>query len=266
MLSNVEHQWYTAYGNVYDMMALRGYTPRAGSERVPSLQAFDVMYQAWNGPGNVKARWFYFDHPTEPSTHVSFILSKIGAQQHVAIDPKTTIIQYMIGYQDELRRKAGANHTRRDVTLNCIIVIAEITGPARNLLEPFAPKMLTRQDLANDFTPTLEVFLYTELLINPLKYCMQPETRLITDEGEKEDLRRFLVRDAIDKKAGLEFLLPLIRFGRPLTVWYGAKIGDVFFFNRELGGSQGYYRIVVPEPPTKEKVGKKKKTEADQDE
>ena len=265
MISNTALLWLTSHENLYEMMALRGYTPKIGSERVDN-QTFFEQYDSWVTARKPELEWLQFDCPDEPDTRVAFITSKISAEQ---LKPGS-IIAYIEGEVLNLKVIAKANNlpqTRKNLSLNFVIVISEISAPAASELRSLAPKPDVRAVLNENFSPSLEVFNFNDLQINPVKFCLQPsEIILIKDETQKEELRKHLVQSITDKEKLLEELLPIERFGRPIALWYGAKVGDVFYFRREIGGLRPYYRIVMPEPPSKDTTRKKKKVVLDEDE
>lgn len=267
MISNSALLWLTSHENLYEMIALRGYVPKEGSEKVDN-QTFLEKYETWINARGVEAEWLEFeypDDPNEPDTKVAFITSKISGEQF----PPSNIITYIEHEISELKaiaKRENYPHNRKNLSLNFIIITNEITGPAASELRSLAPKPDKRLVLNENFSPSLEVLNFNDLQINPVKFCMQPaEIVLIKDELQKEELRKHLVQAIIEKEKTLEELLPMIRFGRPLTLWYGAKVGDVFYFRREIGGLRPYYRIVVPEPPTKDNSRKKKKVVTEED-
>ena len=270
MASNLALLWFTAYENVYDLMELRGYTPV-----IPKLQfaEFFKLYSEWTSSGHSEPRWFHFEHPSEPDTHVTIITASIGASAE-SFDP-TNITRYIEYHKNDLKSKFKTTRdeavkagrpapiaTRKQLVINAIVVVDKVTAPALQELNQLGPRLDRRADMTTNSPPVLEVFNYSNLQINPIKFCMQPtEIELITDEARKEEIRLQLVRVSDDKTKTLEDLLPLARFGRPLALWYGAKVGDVFRFRREIGGLQPYMRIVMPEPPNLDDKKSKKKIE-----
>ena len=264
MASNIALQWFEAYLNAHELLKLRGYHPQA----ILTFPEFYALYSSWT-QGGAPVKWFIFQHDEEPDMHLAFITSKIASDKSKGLDPKDVIL-YIESNKTALKAKAMKSGIpldtlgRKQLTINCIIVTGalknDVTNPAMQEFAQFAPKLLKRAELGEDFSPTLEVFTYEYLLINPTLFCLQPENiRLITDEAEKEDIRRDLLNGQENKDRTLEDLLPIARFGRPLSVWFGARVGDVFWFPRTAGGVTPYMRIVLPEPPTTENSKKAKK-------
>ncbi len=244
--------WFNAYKCTHELLRLRGYKPEPGSGEV-NIYKFVKLQESWIG--DTTNLWQIFKHPIDPDIHVAFIDEKVESKNSAEY---VSHIQFIQNQRDMMR-----DLPTKDKTVNFIMVLHDKTTIADKQLLVFAPSLVKRKDQVV-VRPTLEMFEMMEMQLNPLKFALQPKMYHITDEAIKEQLRLRLIRDIAKKETTLEELLPHLHFGNPIATWYGAKIGDVFRFDRSMGGFQGYYRIVMPKPPVSDS-SKKKATAAHED-
>ncbi len=229
--------WFNAYKHTYELLHLRGYLPSVGSHQV-DIQHFSDMKKKWDKSTNYP--WYIFNHPEDPDIHAVFANEKLN----IASIPK--YIAHIEAAQKQKNKSLDTPYRNRVVNF-IIIYNEEITNNAMTELAKYSLSLDIRQNIiANRNKPMIETFDVYNMQINPLKFVLQPKIFHIKDEATKEQLRLRLIRDIAKKNSTLDELLPRLYFGNPIAAWYGAKIGDVFRFERSIGGFQGYYRIVVP--------------------
>lgn len=225
---------FTAYENLHSMMENRGYQLLQGHEKVDRAD-FQALTRIWET--NTEDSWIKAE-----DTDGNIVTAIFPGKVEVAMSKK--IVAYA---QSEDNEKAG----------HVIVVTDEITDQAAKVFSPFRRKPFTRERYIRSVL--IETFTVGQMMINPLLGSRQPRfIRLITDSDEKEGIRTALLARAEDKTKPLEDLLAVIFFEKQLSVWFGAFVGDVFYFIRNDGTP--YLRIVKPDIQV-EKL-KKEKSEA----
>lgn len=239
-------RWFIAYQNVRDMLQTRGYVLIDG-QNVPAddLQGFQEWYEVtWQGENSLS--WIEFQHDVEPDLRLALIPREIS-QGPNGVSPDD-IIGEINSHDMEIKRRGAVGEGRRDRTTDAIIIVDSVNNPSVPKLNIMAAPILSRRELLNYLSPILEVFTCAQMQINPTKFCLQPDVqRHIKLEAEIEALRQHLIRSSTNKDRPIDEILPILRLGRPIAIWYGARVGDVFQFEREIGGSASYLRIVLPE-------------------
>jgi DNA-directed RNA polymerase I, II, and III subunit RPABC1 len=125
-----------------------------------------------------------------------------------------------------------------------VIVISEL---------PLNPDIKDRLD---EFSLSIEIFLYSELIVNPTKYFLVPKHYLLSPQQAKDYLRRNKIKLVALQSISLKD--PQIRY-------LGGKIGDIVRVERfnigyvEIVNTLPTHRVVL-DIPLVEIKGKKKTT------
>lgn len=239
---------YNAYSNAIDMLELRGFRREKNQGRILPGENFENIQKAIDNELNDPVKWHVYVRVegNHPSDRILFGMTDRGLAKAEA-DTITAFIE-------KERTKVGGK-------LHIVFVYGgDLQSTAKTQLATYSPPKISRAEAANYTNPILELFHALRLQFNPLKFALQPEMRVLSDE-EKESLRESLVAPIQDKTKPLDDLLPILTIEGPIATWYGAFIGDVFFFHRSLEGEQAYYRIVMPGPPKIKVFSKKESTE-----
>lgn len=224
-MKSQERKVYDAYRNMFSLMANRGYTPEEGHE-MQEFEDFKVTLKTWES--DTRQFWIVFERDT----------SFVDVCFPGTVDKKQaeSVIKHL---------EAGGTRGSAKRDAYAIIIYDTMTPPGQTVLMPAKKQSLSRTN--HLLTHRLEFFSIHNMQINPLLHARQPEViHLITDEALKEELRKSLVAASNDKNATLAEMLPIIYVNNPLSVWFDAYVGDVFYFVRH--GKIPYFRIVQPDP------------------
>lgn len=233
--------WYEAYKNMFEMMDLRNYVSQNNF-----IEDVDEFNEFRAGNNILK-----FTKENDPLTNYVFFIPKIDTGELNSI--KSTMENEKAKLNKNLNLGAGNNNNNNGgpiiaKSIQCYIITSEVVkGKVEKELMILAPPLTSRINRDKSVAMMyIRVLFLDDLQYNPLKHNLQPKIRLITSEVEKEELRLKLIRASYDKNQTLYELLPLIYTTDPITIWYDAQVGDVFYFVRTIGGITPYYRIVVP--------------------
>ena len=242
--------WFNATNRIFDIMVLRGYTA-IDYERPETLAQFRQEYlPKWqklrNNEGeNHRNAYMKFEKPH----HIMFVGMYVNIQLNKAAS--TAIVEVLEQAKKISNPEAEQSDERIATQIRAIIVSkkSDLVNQTAKSLRNLGPTSIPRSEQDPHITRIkLQYFSLEELQTDPLNHVMQSQVlRHITDEDEKERLRLQTVSGLTNKDSELREQLPLIWTTDPVVKWYGAEVGDVFFFLRKLGRKPTiYYRYVVP--------------------
>jgi len=246
---NEDRLWYNSYTNIYRMMELRNYN---SEDRIISFNEFRGLRDQWiksrldpiirfdkNLKSDVNGQLILEVHA--PVTYIYFAGTKVNK------DVFESISSFLESKRLEFNPPEQQFVGRRAINVHAIIITESIVSQTTSKLSAMEPTLTTRADRDITIaTKSIKLIFLADLQYNPLEHAMQPKFRLISDELEKERLRLRLVKHSQEKNKTLFDLLPLMYDTDPVSIWYDAQIGDVFYCLRSIGGITPYYRIVVP--------------------
>lgn len=233
---STDRLWYGAYFYIHKMMAVRGFLPTTPQKE---FEDFRLLRSSWQHNEPVIS----FVNINKPGyVHYAYFIIDLNAQATGSLT----------AFMDDKSRN-GVNIQVSAITDN----LTKTAGKVKEFLSTNAVPYATRLALsdAGATERILRIFLVSDLQYNPLEHNLQPKITHITDEAQKDALRLKLIRAAVEKDKTLFELLPLQYLNDVVSVWYDARVGDIFYYERTIGGISPYYRIVIP---TADKVKEKK--------
>ena len=239
-------KWWKAYNLMFEMMELRGFTAEQHVRILNRQQFKDRFFETIDNPKEEGERYVAFVKESEHMRlYFGFYTSIINKDSTSKINAylENLVLEFNpIEEQEE-------NPDRFAIQIELIVVVQNINSyhalyALKNLAPDIIPRNKRNPHIAKGFIRVLE--LEKEFQTNPMNHIMNSQMVMITDEDEKEKLRRRLLANEVDKNVPLSRLLPKIHMFNPIARWYGAQVGDVFYCVRTLGGETPYYRIVAP--------------------
>lgn len=104
-------------------------------------------------------------------------------------------------------------------------------------------------------TPVIEYFTLTAMQKNPTLHWLVPKHTLYIHEGIKKNLHEVLRREAVKDEfrpesniliEALARILPPLLMRDPIVKWYGGRVGDLFFIERNIPNKSTAWKIVIP--------------------
>lgn len=238
-------QWYKAYQLIFEIAILRGCDPE-NHVQVPTERAFnDTIWPLLQNPQEHGDRYIVFVGQNLRLYFGFYVRDKLAKADTIAMNAFIAEEVMKFNPPDEQLR----NPDRLAVQIDAVVIILGTTAyDAKHNLEDLAPNAIprSRKDPRIAKYSIQNFILHNEFQASPLKSLLQSEMRMITSDAEKERLRLRLIRDDVDKGKQLLDLLPKIPMDDPVAKWYGAQVGDVFYYLRTIGGQNPYYRVVTP--------------------
>lgn len=236
--------WFKAYNLMFEMMDVRGFTV-VNHERANSRAVFD--YRVWPNISQTSVEADKFIIFTKDNVRLYFGYYINGVNKDLSAHILKFLEERLVEYNNPALQDAEPK--RIAVQIEAVLVLLNITHyDARNNLKAMHVDTIPRASRDPHLARiAIRYFILDEeFQANPLKATLHSETRMIVNEAEKERLRLRLVQHEADKSIKLSVLLPKLPMDDKVARWYGAEVGDVFYFVRTIGGRTPYYRIVVP--------------------
>uniref|UniRef100_A0A6C0CI06 Uncharacterized protein n=1 Tax=viral metagenome TaxID=1070528 RepID=A0A6C0CI06_9ZZZZ len=243
---------YKAYKNAFKMILLREYHEIGGRNPVEPEQ-FDTLRASHSESRN----WIHFQKTVDGVVKSMYLAVATG---DVNKEVANAVVSEManLGGPVEKSSRGQKKTTSKSAPIHLVFVLSDdksFTSDAKKIFADIS--FATRRNIprSQGVIPqsVVELAGIFSMQFNPMKFALQSKIVFITDEDMKEKLRQSLVRVMENKAAALDEILPFLSLEGPIARWYGAHVGDLFYFHRSLGGEQAYYRIVRPEMPGRDK-------------
>lgn len=155
------------------------------------------------GITDVDTETMYVSRTFQSESNEYVMLIKFVEQEKVSVEKVRQII----------------NHATSMGLSKCIVVF---TNHASSQVKTFLKD--------SDINLDLEIFDKYELGFNVTKHVLVPKHTLLSCDEKKELLKKYKQKN-----------LPQIRITDPVSKYYGAKVGDIFYISRKMGMT---YRVV----------------------